>query len=142
MNYESEHGPFYKSLMAGLFGGIVVTLANLVYNFIYRGVTRFNPSELVNVTSIIFISILLSIVAGILYYLIVPYAHKSKLIYIALFIALTIFVTYTAFSVDRSSDLHVSAQFHGLLAGIVAITGVTDALLIPYMAKNKNMIFD
>jgi FtsH-binding integral membrane protein len=141
MNYETQTGPFYKSLMAGLFGGIIVTLANLAYNFVYRGVTRFNPSEIINVTSIIFISLLLSLIAGILYYVIVPYAHKSKLVYMILFAVLTVVVTYVAFTVQRSSNPNVSAQFHGLFAGIVIITGLTDALLIPYMAKHKNPAF-
>lgn len=141
MNYETEHGQFYKSLMSGLFGGIVVTLVNLIYNFIYRGITRFNPSQFVNVTTIIFVSLLLSIVAGILYYVIVPYGKKSKTLYITLFILLTVFVTYTAFTVQRSNDANVTSQFHGLFAGIVIITGLIDALLIPYMATHKNVIF-
>lgn len=141
MNYEVEQGPFYKSLMSGLFAGIIVTLANLIFNFIYRGITRFNPSWLVNVTSIIFVSLLLSLVAGILYYLIVPYAKKRTILYIVLFIALTVYVTYLAFNVQRSSDPQVTSQFHGLFAGIVIITGLTDALLIPYMAKHKTIIF-
>jgi len=141
MNYEVEQGPFYRSLMAGLFVGITVTLANLIFNFIYRGITRFNPSQLINVTSIIFVSLLLSLVAGILYYVIVPYARKSKTVFISVFIVATALVTYAAFLVQRSNDANVSAQFHGLLAGIVLITGITDALLIPYLAKHKNIAF-
>ena len=127
--------------MAGLFGGIVITIANLVFNFIYRGVTRFNPSQLINVTSIIFVSLLFSLVAGILYYVLVPYAKRNGMLYIALFIILTVVLTYVAFTVHRSNDPHVTAQFDGLLAGIVIITGFTDAFLIPYMAKHKNGIF-
>jgi FtsH-binding integral membrane protein len=141
MNYETQTGPFYKSLMAGLFGGIIVTIANLMYNFIYRGVTRFNPSEVINVTSIIFVSLILSMVAGIIYYMIVSYAHKSKMIYIALFIVLTVVVVYGGFSIQRSTNPNVTAHFHWLLGGIVIITGLTDALLIPYMAKHENIAF-
>jgi len=127
--------------MAGLFAGIIITLANLIFNFIYRGITRFNPSEMVNVTSIIFVSLILSMVAGILYYLIVPYANKNQVIFIALFILLTIALTYVAFHVSRSSNPNVSSQFHGLFAGIVLISGITNAVLIPYMAKHKNSVF-
>lgn len=141
METEMEHDSFYRSLMAGLFAGIIITIANLIFNFIYRGVTRFNPSEIVNVTSIIFVSLILSVLAGILYYLIVPYAGKSKYLFIILFFVLTVIVTYVAFNVTRSSsDANVTSQFHGLFAGIVIITGVVNALLIPYMARNKNMI--
>ena len=140
MEREIEQGSFYKSLMAGLFAGIVLTIANLIFNFIYRSVTGFNPSQIVNVTSIIFVSLILSVLAGILYYLIVPYAHKSRFMFIILFIVLTIIVTYIAFNVTRSSDVSVSTQFHGLFAGIVIITGIVDALLIPYMARNKNAV--
>ncbi len=141
MNYEMEHGSFYKSLMAGLFAGIVITLANLIFNFIYRAITRFNPSEMVNVTSIIFVSLIFSILAGILYYLIVPYANKNKIVFISVFILLTVALTFVAFHVSRSSNPNVSAQFHGLFAGIVIISGLTNAILIPYMAKHKNLVF-
>jgi hypothetical protein len=140
METEIEHGSFYKSLMAGLFSGIVVTIANLIFNYIYRSITRFNPSQIVNVTSIIFVSIILSVLAGILYYLIVPYGQKSKFVFIILFFVLAVIVTYLAFNVTRSSDVNVSSQFHGLFAGIVIISGIVNGLLIPYMARNKNMI--
>lgn len=140
MDTEIETSSFYKSLMAGLFAGIIITIANLIFNFIYRSVTGFNPSQIVNVTSIIFVSLILSVLAGILYYLVVPYAKKSKFLFIVLFFVLTVIVTYVAFNVTRSSDATVSSQFHGLFAGIVIITGLINALLIPYMARNKNMI--
>jgi len=140
METEIETGSFYKSLMAGLFAGIVVTVVNLIFNFIYRNATGFNPSLIVNVTSIIFVSLILSVLAGILYYLIVPYGHKSKFLFIILFFVLTVIVTYVAFNVTRSSNATVTTQFHGLFAGIVVITGLINALLIPYMARNKNMI--
>jgi ABC-type thiamin/hydroxymethylpyrimidine transport system permease subunit len=140
METDLRESPFYRSLMSGLFAGIVITIANLAYNFLYRDLTSFNPSYFVNVTTIIFISILLSLVAGILYYLIVPYAKKSRLLYIILFVLLTAFVTYLAFTVQRSVDMKVTTQFHGLFAGIVIITGLVDAFLIPYMAEHKNPI--
>lgn len=140
MKTEIEGGSFYRSLMAGLFAGIILTIANLIFNYIYRSVTSFNPSQIVNVTSIIFVSLILSVLAGILYYLVVPYAHKSRFLFIILFAVLTVIVTYGAFNVTRSSDANVSAQFHGLFAGIVIITGVVDALLIPYIARNKNSV--
>lgn len=141
MNYETEQGTFSRSVMAGLFAGIVATLVNLVFDFFYREVTQFNPSQVVNVASIIFASILFSIVAGLLYYFIVPYANKSRLLFVILFIALTVFFTYLAFTVHRSDDAKVSSQFHGLFGGVIIITGVIDALLIPYMARHKNTVF-
>lgn len=140
MNYETEKDPFYKSLMAGLFAGIVITISTLIFNFIYRGITKFNPSEIVNVTSVIFFSLILSMVAALLYFAIVTVAGKSKILYIVIFIALTAFVTYTAFSATRSNDAHVSSLFQGLLAGVFIISGLVNALLIPYMAESDNAI--
>jgi len=140
METEMDHSPFYKSLMAGLFAGIVITIVNLIYNSIYRGVTKFNPSQIVNVTSIIFVSLIVSVLAGILYYLIVWYAHKTRFLYIVLLFILTVIFTYVAFNVTRSSNAIVSSQFHILFAGVVIITGLVNALLIPYMARNKNNI--
>jgi len=140
METDINHGPFYKSLMGGLFAGIVITIVNLAYNFLYRDLTSFNPSYLVNVTSIIFISIVFSVLAGIMYYLIVPYAKKSNVLFIFLFIVLTALLTYVAFTVHRSVNLKVSTQFQGLFAGLVLITGLIDAFLIPYMVEHKNPI--
>lgn len=100
--------------MSGLFACIIITIANLIFNTIFRSITRFNPSQIVNVTSIIFVSILLSVVAGIFYYLLVPYAKKSTVLFSVLFIVLTVFVTYVAFTVTRSNDIIVSSQFHWL----------------------------
>jgi len=140
METDLRERALYRSLMSGLFAGIVITIANLAYNFLYRDLTSFNPSFFVNVTTIIFISLLLSVVAGILYYLIVAYAEKSKILYILLLVVLTAVVTYVAFTVHRSVDIKVSTQFHGLFAGIVLITGLIDAFLIPYMAEHKNAI--
>jgi hypothetical protein len=141
MKKEIDQGPFYRSVMAGLLAGIVITIANLVFNGLYRSVTSFNPSQFVNVTTIIFISLILSVVSGIIYYLLVPYSKKSTSLYIALFVILTIGVTFVAFTVNRSSDPKVSAQFHGLFAGIAIITGLIEAFLIPYLAKHENPVF-
>jgi hypothetical protein len=140
METDINNGPFYKSLMGGLFAGIVITVVNLGYNFLYRDLTSFNPSYFVNVTSIIFISIVFSVLAGIMYYLIVPYAKKSNVLFIFIFIVLTALLTYVAFTVHRSVDLKVSTQFQGLFAGLVLITGLIDAFLIPYMVEHKNPI--
>ena len=141
MKNERVSDLFYKSLMSGLFTGMIITTLNLVYNFIYRDVTNFSPSSFVNVTSIIFVSILVSLVAGLIYFFIVAYAKKTSILYNLLFLVLTAFVTYVAFTVHRSADARVSDQFHGLFAGIVIITGLTDALLIPYFVTHRNAIF-
>jgi hypothetical protein len=141
MKAEIEQGPFYRSVMSGLLAGIVITIANLVFNGLYRSITSFNPSQFVNVTTIIFVSLLLSLVSGIIYYLLVPYAKKSSSLFMILFVILTIVVTFVAFTVNRSSDPKVSAQFHGLFAGIAIITGLIDAFLIPYLVKHENPVF-
>ncbi len=141
MNYEPTPGPFYRSVMAGLAGGLVSTLINLIYNFIYRDVSDYNPSQFINVTTIIFVSLLVSLVAGLAYYFIVPFAKKRNFLYWALIGVLTVLLTMLAFTSHRSDSIIVTNHFHILLGGIIVLTGLTDAFLIPYLAKNKNIAF-
>ena len=141
MDYDFEQTTFSKCLLAGLATGILIIPLSLVYNFIYRHVTNFTISWIINVTLIIFASFIVSIIAGLLYYFIVPYLKKSANIYTLLFIVITIVVVYLGFQIQRSDSALITKQFRGLYLGDVIITGLATAFIIPWLARHKNAFF-
>lgn len=141
MDYDYEQTAFSKCLMAGLATGIIIIPINLLYNFIYRNITSFTLSWVINITSTIFASFIICVIAGLLFYFIVPYLKKSKNLYSLLFIILTIVVIFLGLSFQRSNDPVVSSQFRGLYLGDVIITGIATAFFIPWLARHKNAFF-
>src|SRR5437868_15484724 len=85
MQHEFKKFPFLTiSLYAGIFSGFLLAFVNIIYDFIYRGITKYSFSEILNVSSIIFLSVLLSVAAGIIYFFLVKYIKKGNLLYSAL----------------------------------------------------------
>ncbi|QEC66364.1 hypothetical protein FRZ67_03245 [Panacibacter ginsenosidivorans] len=133
MNYDYQQTDFSKALMAGLFAGIVATLANLGYDFFYRDITGFQLSQIINVASIIIASTLLLTIAGIGFYFFKHNIKKGGIIYRLIFFVLTFLCVYLSVHVQRSTDPIVSNEFRGLLTGIVIILGGLAVFFIPYL---------
>lgn len=141
MNYDYEQTNFSKCILAGLATGIIIIPLNLIYNFICRHLTGFSLSLIINVTWVIFASFIICILAGLLFYFIVPYLKKSKNIYTVLFVVLTILVILLGLHFQRTNDPVVSNQFKELYFGDVIIAGLAAAFLIPWFATHKNAFF-
>jgi hypothetical protein len=139
MNYDYEQTEFSKSVLSGLFAGIFATFANLIYNFIFRDITQFNPSSIVNVSSIIIISVLLVTIAGVIFYLFHHYIKGGNLLFRAFFLVLTAISVYYAMQVQRSNDATVSKQFQELLAGVIIILGAFIVFYIPYLFDHETV---
>lgn len=143
MNYDYSETPLSKSVLAGLATGIIATVLNLIYNFICRGITKLSLSfSVINVSTIIFATVLLCIIAGLVYYFIVLYLKKSIKIYEGLFIVITITAILLGMSYHRSTDLNISRQFEVLYLGMIIITGLFGAYVVPWLARDKNAFFD
>jgi len=139
MNYDYEQTDFSKAVLSGLFAGIFATFANLIFNFIFRGLTQYNPSSLINVSSIIIISVLLVTIAGILFYLFQHYIKGGNLIFRIFFIALTAVSVYYTMQVQISSDEIVAAQFQELLSGVIIILGGFIVFYVPYLFNHHEV---
>ena len=143
MNYDVPNTPFSKSVLAGLATGIIATLLNLFYNFIFRGITRLSLSvSLINVSTIIFATIILCIVAGLVYYFIVLNLKKSKVIFIALFFIVTVIGVWLGLGFHISENQKFSQQFDLLYIGMLIITGLCGIVLVPWLSSHKNPFFD
>lgn len=139
MNYDYEQTDFSKAVLAGLFAGILATLVNLAYDYVYRDISGFGLSEIINVASIILVSTLLLTIAGLIFYFLQHNIKGGDKIYIIIFLALTAFCIYGALHVQRSPDPVISDEFRKLLLGIVIISGGLASLFIPYLYKHEKI---
>ena len=139
MNHDYDETPFSKSVLAGVFAGILATVVILVFNFIYRGSTAFPLSEIINVSTVIFSSLIILTIAGVIFYFFIHFMKAGQLVYIILFSVLTLLAAYGSMHVSRSSDQLMNNEFHQLLLGTVLILGLCAAAGIPLLYKSKQI---
>ena len=137
MNHDYQPTEFSKTLLTGVFTGIIATCVNLLYNFIYRGIEGFYLSEIINVSSIIFMTMILFVVGALAYFMLTRSTKQGNLIYIVVFSILTLLCIYFSLHVNRSNNPLEIEQFRGLLLGTVALTGLMLAVLVPYLSKHS-----
>lgn len=135
-DYQIQPRLLTKCLLAALFTGIFAVLADELYNFIYRAVTRFSPSEIFNVSSLIFGTLIIFMIAGVIYFLLTKFTRKTDIVFIILMLVLTAVGFIIGLQVQRSPDIHVTTAFRGLFIGIELIVGLMAAFLIPYYVKH------
>jgi hypothetical protein len=136
MNNKSV--PFGKAFLTALFTGILATMVCFVFEIWYRLATLYGPSDLINVSSIIFIVNLLLLVAGVTYSAFKTWFKKGDLMYFIFFLLLMIFCIWKIVFIHRFTDLKLNREFIQLLGGITIIIG-TAALSIPYFYNNKKV---
>jgi hypothetical protein len=139
MNYDYEQTEFSKSVLSGLFAGIIATFASLAFNMLFRSITQFNPSAIINVSSIIIGSVLILTIAGVIFYFFQHYIKGGSILFRIFFLLLTAIATYFSMRVQRSTNAIVSKQFTELLSGIVLISGSFIIFYIPYLFNNEHI---
>lgn len=136
MNYDMHHTEFTKSLLAGVFAGIAATVFSLLFNTFFRGYTGFFLSELINVSTVIFIVLTLGTIAGPAFYLFHHYLKNGTVVFQLLSVLITILLLLAGLQVQRSADAVVSKEFRELLAGVITITGLCISFGIPFLYKH------
>ncbi|MDR3713179.1 MAG: hypothetical protein P4L51_10220 [Puia sp.] len=137
MHTDEQIYPFGKTLLTGVFAGIVATVICLFYNILYRDATGFTLSEIINVSSLIFGVNIVFLVIGLIYSVLQRFFKMSTLIFVTVFVLITLFCLWQAAGVHRSADYEVSEQFRGLLSGVIVIMGICSALLMPFLFHYK-----
>lgn len=143
MTYDfPEQSYLSKTILAGVFAGIAATLSNLVYDFFFRTITQFVPSQIINVATIIFSTMLFFTVSGLMYFFSSKFLKKGTMVYILVFAILTFFCFSWGMHINRSADPKITADFRVLFLGITTISGVLATLFIPYLMKHQSIFLD
>jgi len=135
-NQEPMGGLFSGTLLTGVFAGFAGTIICLAYNIIYRNDTGFLPSEIINVSSLIFAVNIIFVLVGVVYFLCLRWLPKGDIVFEALFILLTILLLLATSGAHRSDDAVVNHQFKGLMSGIIIILGLC-GVAMPVLFHNK-----
>lgn len=138
MNYDYRQTPLSRSLFGGLLAGLVAVTLNTIFDFVYRGTSGFALSEVVNIPSIIFASLIVAMIGGVVYFLLRNVSSK-QIIYIVLFMALTILGIFWAVGIQRTPNAIQQHDFRILFGGVVLITGLCTAFLVPYFARHDGI---
>ena len=136
MNHDYEQTEFSKSVLAGVFAGIAATILSMVFNAYFRAMIEFSLSEIINVSTIIFISILATTLSGIMFYLLHHYLKKGTVIFQLLSVVFTAILIVGVMYIQRSSDPMVSNKFRELLIGIIGITSLCTIFLVPFLFRH------
>ncbi len=138
MENDQLNTPFTKALMAGLFAGVASTIVCVVYNSIYREISSFQLTSIINVSTIIFMVPLLLLPVGFIYYALSRYKH-ANLWYTVLLVVLTLLFVWIDYHIQRSPDPVLNNEFRQLLLGIIIISGLA-GLFVPYLVTHETGI--
>src|SRR5690606_24947142 len=104
MEKIEESSRIYKPLMAGLFAGYFATIANLIYDLIFRNYVDFPLHELINVSTLIFATLFVLAIAGCILALSEQiFKGNGGLIYTVLSAIVSILLVYGVFHAHRSA---------------------------------------
>ena len=136
----AKNTSFSRSLMAGLICGIIAAVANAAYNFYYRKATGFESSGFIE-PLIIFIAFpLLLIIAGIIFFEMVEYIKRGKLLFTILFLVLMLTAIFVDLFTQGTQQLMSGTR--GLLFGMEIITGLLIAFLLPFLATHPKIFME
>src|SRR3954467_7194977 len=129
--YEYEETPLSKAVLGSLFAGIIATVLNLIFNYVYRAITGYTFLGVFTVYTIILFSIVMCMAGGIIYFLLKKNIQSGRIIYTVLFLALTILGLFLHINFNVTSGEPGPAGVHGLTMSIDIITGCTIAFVVP-----------
>lgn len=140
MEYNYNQTQLSKILFSGVFAGIIATVATLTFNFFYRMSTDYSPSMVINVSSLIFGSLILLELCALIYLALTSVMKNPSIIYIVIIIALAVLSIWGTASVVHADNLIETTHFRGLLMGVIGILGIC-AVSIPYLIKHSDKFF-
>src|SRR5215216_7914010 len=140
MNYDYQQTDLSRSILAGLFAGIVATVGNLIFIFIYRRITAIYTFNLIEGFTIIFGSVILLLVCGIFFYFFVHYLKRGVNIYRIIVFLVTAAIVYVALQYHSVPGYSITSEFRVLFIGTQVIIGGLAAFLIPYLFRHDSII--
>jgi len=140
MNYDYLQSDLSRSILAGLFAGIVATIANLIFTITYRSITQFYEFNAIDITTIVFGTILLSIACGAMFYFFVHYLNKGIALYRIMVLIVTIAIVIIGINLRHTIQDVIPFEFRVLVIGTQVIIGGLAAFLIPYLFRHDSII--
>lgn len=143
MEYTYQQTTLSKHLSVGVLAGYLLTIFNLFYDFLLRSLTNFTYSEIVNVSSIIFSSMLFMIIASLIYhFFFVNFKMAGATIYMIGFGVLTIFLFIAASHIGNKFAIPIyNDAFRMQFMGYAGISGGFATLVIPFISRAFKYIF-
>jgi ABC-type Fe3+ transport system permease subunit len=136
MEKDFTYNRFSRTILAGLFVGLMATLVSLIYNLAFREATSFELTDLINVSTIIFSVPFVLLGACCVYYWLGKYRF-GQVLYFVVMAVITVILIVLDYTIRRSPDAALTAEFHRLLLGVIIISGIS-SLFIPYMVTHEN----
>lgn len=140
MNYDYQQSDLSRSILAGLFSGIVATITNLIFTVTYRSITQFYEFNAIDITTIVFGTILLSIACGAMFYFFVHYLNKGTMLYRIMVVIVTIAIVITGINLRHTIQDVIPYEFRVLVIGTQVIIGGLALFLIPYLFRHDKII--
>ena len=135
--YDYQQTDLSRSILAGLFTGIVATVGNLIFIFIYVRLTAVYTFNLMDGFTTIFGTIILLIVCGIFFYFFVHYMKRGVNVYRVLVFLITAIILWVGWQFHPG---YIPSEFRVLFMGTQLIIGGLAAFLIPYLFRHDSII--
>jgi magnesium-transporting ATPase (P-type) len=140
LNYDYKQSDLSRSVLGGLFSGIVATVLNMIFVYAYRFISDFEDFQGFDLTVIVFGTLLLSLACGVVFYLFVHYMKRGVTAYrIAVFI-ITLLIIYLGLTLRQSIRGEVPMDFRIIVVITQVVIGGLAAFLIPYLFRHDSLI--
>lgn len=140
MNYDYSQTDFSRGILSGLFAGLVACVVNTLFVLGFRAMTAFYEFNGLDVTVIVFGSILQLLVCGWLFYLFVHYLRKGISFYRLVVILITALIFIVGLIIRRSVMGSSPDEFKIMVVGTQVIIGSLAAFFIPYLFRHDSII--
>lgn len=142
MEESFEKTPLSKAIFAAFFSGYVAVCISIAFDIIYRGITHYDPSFIINIPSIIFGLLIVSLFSGGIYFFLTNYVKGGKIVYILLFLILWALLANVILNSNYGDTPAQISGFKGLSLGITSILGVAIVVGIPYFYNHDKIFAD
>ncbi len=140
MNYDYPQSDLSRGVLSGLFSGIVATVINILFVFIYRFITGFQDFNGIDITVIVFGTLLLSLACGVIFYFFVYYLRKGIPAYRIIVFLVTVVIVYLGITLRQSVTGDVPPEFRIIVIATQVVIGGLAAFLIPYFFRHDSLI--
>ena len=140
MNYDYTQSDLSRGVLSGLYSGIIATVANMIFVYIYRFLTGFQDFNGIDVTVIVFGTLLLSLACGIVFYFFVHYVKGGIPVYRIAVAVVTVLIIFFGLTLRREVAGTVPFEFRMIVIITQVMIGGFAAFLIPYLFRHDKLI--